>query len=118
MIHTPIADPSPYSVDYAARFDVEYEAKINDGTKPYFGYNLQPYAATCIQNCKTDLKFTVDGSSCSLTWDPSLDTTDANGRYHARSCTLTNKGLNSNRSIKIDNDGKVELQGGTPYGED
>ena len=83
VIHTPYTDPTPYGADLfsAARFDVEYEAKKNDAIKPYFRINFSPFPDTCIINCKIDLIFTVDGKSCSLLWDPTLDTTSGGGRW-------------------------------------
>ena len=101
----------------AARFDIEYEAKKNDPVKPYFKINFSPFPDTCIVNCKIDLKLTIDGQTCDLLWNPALDTTDPNGRWSARSCTVNNVGLGTDRSIKMDNEGLIELQGGGPYSE-
>ena len=117
-IHTTIADPTPYGTDYAGKFEVEYEAKKNDGTKPYFLYNFTPYPDTCISNCKIDLTLTVDGETCSILWVAGKDTTSGDGRWSLRDCTVTQVGLNKNRQIKMDNNGKIELQGGAPYSED
>ena len=82
---------------------------MNDPIKPYFKINFSPYPDTCIINCKIDLTLTIDGQTCSMIWDPTLDTTDLNGRWSAKSCTVSNTGLYSDRQIKINNEGLIEL---------
>lgn len=90
--------------------NIEYEAKKNDGTKPFFIFGLSPYPDTCMFNCRTNLVFTVDGGTpCSITWDPAVLTTTAAGRWSKKSCTVTGKGLGQDRTIQITNEGKVEL---------
>ena len=84
-----------YEVDFT--YDIEYEVEKNSVVKPYFLWGLSPYPNSCIQNCKVNLKLTVDGGTpCSIVWgtDP---TTVNTGRFFTKQCTVSNAGLGSNR---------------------
>lgn len=118
----------PYEVECAQNtaaitdtsiFNIEYEVEKNDGTAPYFKYNLTPYPETCVSNCKINYKFTVEGTSCDITWAAGQDTTAASGvgKWATKTCTLSNKGLGNDRALQFSNTGQVTVLGGAPYSE-